>query len=117
MPKQSPPENAPVFDEVLQPGDFLFVPAGNWHHCEAGPDRSVHLGIFIIPPTAWHAVKAIASQALSEETFRTPLTRLEDASELAALEAELKNRLIEKIGQLKLNEFLTEWNRKALKLN
>ena len=114
MPKQSPPpENAPIFDEVLQPGDFLFLPAGNWHHCENGPGRSLHLGIFFTPPTAWHAVRALISPLLSEEVFRTPLTRIEGASELAALEADVKNRLIEKIGQLKLNEFLAQWNKKA----
>jgi hypothetical protein len=41
------------------------------------------------------------------------LTRLEGAAELAALEADVKNRLIEKIGQLKLNEFLGDWIKKA----
>ena len=113
MPKQAPPENAPIFDEVLQPGDFLFVPAGNWHHCQGGPGRSIHLGIFFTPPTGWHAVKALSSKLLSEEIFRTPLTRMEDPSELAALEADVKNRLIEKIGQLKLSDFVAGWTKKA----
>jgi ribosomal protein L16 Arg81 hydroxylase len=113
MPKQLPPESAPIFDEVLQPGDFLFVPGGNWHHCENGLSRSVHLGIFFVPPTGWHAVRALTSELLSEEMFRAPLTRLEGAAELAALEADVKNRLIEKIGQLKLNEFLGDWIKKA----
>jgi ribosomal protein L16 Arg81 hydroxylase len=112
MPKAWPPGNALVFDEVLQPGDLLFVPAGNWHHCEAGPGRSLHLGIFIIPPTGSHAVKALTSHLLSEEMFRMPLTRFDSPSEFAALEAGVKNRLIEKIGQLKLSEFLAEWSRK-----
>ena len=114
MPLQTPPpEVAPIFDEVLQPGDFLLVPGGNWHHCQNGPDRSVHLGIFFIPPTGWHAVKALTSQLLSEEMFRAPLTRFEDPSELAAIEADVRNRVIEKLGQLKLSEFLAEWNKKA----
>jgi ribosomal protein L16 Arg81 hydroxylase len=111
-----PPKNAPIFDEVLQPGDFLFVPGGNWHHCEAGPGRSLHLGIFIIPPAGWHAVKALTSQLLAEEMFRTPLTRLKGPSELAALEADVKKRLIEKIDRLKLDEFLAQWNKKFEKI-
>ena len=113
MPKQARPENAPIFDEVLQPGDFLLVPAGNWHHCEGGPNRSIHLGVFFIPPSGWHAVKALSSQLLSEELFRTPLTRIKDPLELAALESDVKNRLIEKIGQLKLNEFVAGWTKKT----
>jgi ribosomal protein L16 Arg81 hydroxylase len=114
MPRQPPPaENALIFDEVLQPGDFLFVPAGNWHHCQSGPDRSLHLGIFFVPPTGWHAVKILTSQLLAEELFRTPLTRFEDESDLEAMEASLKDRLTEKIRELKLNEFLAEWNKPA----
>jgi ribosomal protein L16 Arg81 hydroxylase len=114
MPKQvPPPEEEPIFDEVLEPGDFLFLPAGNWHHCENGPDRSLHLGIFFIPPTSWHAVKTLTSDLVSNETFRTPLTRIKDEAEFDALEAEVKRSLIEKIGKLKLKEFLGQWNQKT----
>jgi ribosomal protein L16 Arg81 hydroxylase len=108
-----PPEEEPIFDEVLMPGDFLFLPGGNWHHCENGPGRSLHLGIFFIPPTSWHAVKTLTSNLVSDEMFRTPLTRLKDEAEFDALEAEVKRNLIEKISNLKLKEFLGQWNRKA----
>jgi ribosomal protein L16 Arg81 hydroxylase len=109
MPKiPPPPETEPIFDEVLQPGDFLFLPAGNWHHCENGPERSLHLGFFFIPLTSWHAMRAFTVQLLSDEVFRIPLTRMEGISELAELEADVKNRLIEKIGQLKLSDFLAQ---------
>jgi ribosomal protein L16 Arg81 hydroxylase len=110
MPQPPPPESAPVFDEVLQPGDLLFVPAGNWHHCEAGPGTSVHLGIFLVPPTAWNAVRRLLVQLLPDETFRKPLTRLGSETDLAAHEATVKKRLIEKIHQLKLSDFLPAWS-------
>ena len=113
MPKQSPPETEPILDEVLEPGDLLFVPGGNWHHCESGLSTSVHLGIFFLPPTAWHVAKKVLQPFLSEKLFRTPLTRLDGASALAELEAEVKSRLIERIGELKLNEFIAEWSKTA----
>ena len=110
MPKQPLPEPEPIFDEVLEPGDLLFVPAGNWHHCESGLSTSVHLGVFFIPPTGWHAVDDLIQPLLSDETFRAPLTRLEGAAALDMMETEVKNRLIEKIGNLKLGEFVAAWS-------
>jgi Cupin superfamily protein len=113
MPKQSPPHTEPVFDEVLEPGDLLFVPGGNWHHCESGLSRSVHLGIFFLPPTGWHVANDAVRSFLSEERFRTPLTRLDGASALEEMEAEVKSRLIERIGELKLSEFIAGWSKIA----
>ena len=113
MPRPTPPDSPPIFDEVLQTGDILFVPAGNWHHCEAGPGRSVHFSVFMLPPTGWHGVKRIIAPLIVEELFRTPLTRLAGPSELAALEADIKNRVIEKINQLKLDEIIAKWGEKG----
>ena len=113
MPKQSPPETEPFFDEVLEPGDLLFVPGGNWHRCESGLSTSVHLGIFFLPPTSWHAANQILRAFLSEELFRTPLTRLDGASAVEAVEAEVKSRLIESFRELKLNEFIAGWSKVA----
>lgn len=113
LPKPALPDGPPIFDEVLQTGDILFVPAGNWHHCEAGPGRSVHFSVFMLPPAGWHGVKRLILPLIEEEMFRTPLTRLAGASELAALETKIKNRMIEKINQLKLEELITKWGGKT----
>jgi hypothetical protein len=110
MPPQAPPpEDAPIFDEILEPGDFLFVPSGNWHRCENGPGRSLHLGFFLQPPTGWHFIKALNSQLIADEMFRMPLSRLGGASELATMEADFKLRAIETINQLDLSEFFADW--------
>jgi len=106
MPDQKPPSGDPIFSEILQPGDFLFVPSGYWHQCDNGPGRSLHLSIFFEPPTGWHAVNALTSKLLTEEIFRLPITRLVDAEQLSTHELALKKSLIEKIEQLSLTEFL-----------
>ena len=109
MVKLSPPQDAPpVLDQVLEPGDLLFVPAGYWHHCQATSGRSVHLGIFLVPPTSWDAAKALTSELLAEELFRIPLTRFEDPAQLATFEKEVKKRLVEKVSAMRLREFPTE---------
>jgi hypothetical protein len=98
-----------IFDEVLAPGDLLFMPAGNWHHCECGPSTSVHLSIIIAPPTGWLALMNVVGSLLSEDLFRVPLTRLDGPPALEAVEAEIKRRLMEEIGALKLTDFIAEW--------
>jgi ribosomal protein L16 Arg81 hydroxylase len=109
-----PPETEPLFDEVLRPGDLLLVPAGNWHHCENGPDRSLHLGIFCIAPSFLHVMRALFSQCVSEEIFRIPLTRFEDGEDLADLEARAKARLIEKVQLLEVKDFLAEADKEKM---
>jgi ribosomal protein L16 Arg81 hydroxylase len=104
MPEQKPPENAPLFDETLRPGDFLFLPAGFWHHCDNGPDLSLHVAIMLKPPTGWHAIQALLSQLPGEELFRVRLTRFGGAAERTAHEEAVKARLIEKIGQMSMSE-------------
>jgi hypothetical protein len=100
-----PAEDALLFDEILEPGDFLFLPAGNWHRCENEAARSLHLGIFFQPPNGMDVVKTLTSQLLLDEQFRLPLTRLHDAKRLSALEADIKSRFIDQIGKLDLQEF------------
>ena len=114
MPKQPSPDGTePIFDEVLEAGDLLFVPGGNWHRCESGLSTSVHIGIFFLPPTGWHAVNQVTRQLLAEELFRTPLSRFENTEAFGAIEEEIKSRVIEKIGRLKLDAFVREWSKVA----
>jgi hypothetical protein len=107
----APPEDMLLFDEILEAGDFLFLPAGNWHRCENESGRSVHLGIFFQPPNGLDVVKAFTSQLLSDDLLRKPLTRLDDASDFSAVEMDIKSRAIERIGKLDLKEFLSDFQR------
>ena len=95
---------------------MLFVPGGYWHRCESGFSTSVHLGIFFLPPTAWHVIDQTIRPLITDEFFRRPRTRLNEENALATVEADLKKRLIAKSkiwtsesscrdGGRKLNEY------------
>jgi hypothetical protein len=113
MPKQKLENAELLMDEVLEPGDLLLVPAGYWHHCESGLSTSVHLGIFFLPPTPWHALEELVRPLAGDEAFRTRLTRLGGAPGLKSAEAELKKRMIEKIEGLDLGDFVARWHKVA----
>jgi ribosomal protein L16 Arg81 hydroxylase len=103
-----PPKGPPVFDRVLQPGDFLFLPAGYWHHCENGPHRSLHMGILFVPPNGRDLLAVLGSQLSSNRSFRRALARHGSQEALAEHEALLKAHLIETIQAMSLARFLTE---------
>jgi hypothetical protein len=104
-----PPEDVLLFDEILEAGDFLFLPAGNWHRCENESPRSLHLGIFFQPPSGVDVIKALTAKLLSDDQLRMPLTRVDDAANLAAFEEEIKARAMGHIHKLDLREFLSDF--------
>ena len=107
MSQAMPPQGAPIFDEVLEAGDRLFLPAGYWHHCRNGPGRSMHLGVFFQPWTAWTAARNVIAPLRFDELFREPLSRLDDATQLERIEAAVKDRLIDAIKAMSLAETIT----------
>jgi len=110
-PTAPPPEDTLLFDEILEAGDLLFLPAGNWHRCENQSNRSLHLGIFLQPPNGLDVVRALTLQLLSDDQLRKPLTRLDDAVNLTAVEGDIKSRAMERISKLDLREFFSDFER------
>ncbi len=104
MTKPAAPGGAPLLDQVLEPGDLLFVPAGYWHHCENGPGRSLHLVVSLVPAVALYALRVLVQRLAEDPLFRRPFTRLATAEERAALEAAVKARLAERTAALSLDQ-------------
>lgn len=67
LPVQYPPDERKFVEQLLAPGDVLFLPAGTWHQTRS-IDLSLSLTMTCIPTTAVDIV---------EETLRTSLARSE----------------------------------------
>lgn len=101
-PGDSNSEDPPELDIILEPGDFLFVPAGYRHRCENQDERSLHAGIFFWPLTMARAFTLLRGAATADPAQRRPLRA--GPREAAEEEAALKDALIEQIRALTLTE-------------
>jgi hypothetical protein len=54
-------------------------------------------------------VRAFTDKLLARELFRRPLARYNGIAKIAALQAEPKNGIIEKVNQPKLDTFVAGW--------
>jgi len=99
---QEAPTGEPFFGEVLTAGDFMFMPGGYWHHCDNGPQRSVHLGILLQPPTGYHVVRTLLAHLATDSLFRQPLSRFANDADKSALEAVLRAKLMEHVRTMSL---------------
>jgi ribosomal protein L16 Arg81 hydroxylase len=107
-----PPEDELIFNEVLEAGDFLFLPAGHWHRCENQSSLSLHLGIFFQPPNGIDVIKALTEGLILDDRLRAPLTRPDESSDLNAIEENIKARAMESIRNLDLRAFFADFERK-----
>lgn len=94
-----------LFDIELEPGDFLFVPAGYRHRCEARSARSLHLGFFFYPLTIPRTLDLLMRQTVQDVDARSPW-RFEEA-EHPSVEVALKQELVRLIDRLSLTDLLS----------
>ena len=93
-----------LLDIELEPGDFLFVPAGYRHRCEARSARSLHLGFFFYPLTIPRKLDLLMRRTVEDADARRPW-RFEEA-ERPAVEAALKRELVQLIEEMSLTDLL-----------
>jgi lysine-specific demethylase/histidyl-hydroxylase NO66 len=92
----------PLLDTMLAPGDMLLLPAGYRHHCMVAAERSLHVGLFFYPLTAPRVLDLMMRAMFESPAARHPIRG--DADMDAALEAALRQQLLERIERLSLAE-------------
>jgi hypothetical protein len=98
----------PVWEELIEPGDVLYVPRGEAHDAVGEVKPSVHLTIGITPPTGIDLVNWMAEQAKNDAACRTDISRTGGTESLRNHGAVLKRQLHELIDQLSFDAFLDD---------
>lgn len=102
--KPGPPEVEPLIDEILDPGDFLFLPGGYRDRCENQGQASLHAGILFRALSAPRAFELLA-RAMAEKPQDREWIRF-DPADAGAAEAMLKAKLIERIASVSMAELI-----------
>ncbi len=79
----------PLIDEVLRPGDALYLPRGFLHAAEALGDMSIHLTIGVHPVTRHAVLDALTSLVADDASLRSSLPLGVDVSDPAQIEADV----------------------------
>jgi len=94
----------PALEVVLEPGDWLYVPAGWAHCCDTTSARSLHLGIMFYPLNAVRAVELVMDSMLANADDRAPLRF--DKADASVTEAALRKLLVSRIEAMSIDELL-----------
>jgi hypothetical protein len=95
-------DRAPVIDDVLRPGDALYVPRGFLHSAKALGGVSAHLTVGLHTMTRYLLVQELAALAADEPSLRTALPLGFDPGDPAQLSTvldEVASLLIKKVEQ------------------
>jgi len=79
----------PLLDEVLRPGDALYLPRGYLHAAEALGDVSIHLTVGVHPVTRHAVLEALTALVGDEPALRSSLALGVDVSDPAQIEADV----------------------------
>jgi ribosomal protein L16 Arg81 hydroxylase len=102
----------PVWDELIEAGDALYVPRGEAHDAVGEVTPSVHLTFGIHAPTGIDVLSWVAERARTDPAFRMDVSRVGGEDALHRYELELKQNLKNLIDQLSFDTFLDEADQK-----
>ncbi|WP_414938276.1 cupin domain-containing protein [Amycolatopsis sp. cmx-11-51] len=84
-------DDAPVIDEVLEPGDVMYLPRGWLHSATALGDVSAHLTVGVHVVTRFAVVEALAALVASDERLRATLPLGIDVADPGRLDGHLES--------------------------
>jgi hypothetical protein len=101
----------PLWSEMLEPGDILYIPRGEFHRAQIEDGHSLHLTIGLAFPRGDDVVRWIGRRSLENELFRRDISILAGPEALATRQEDLRAALHRAVDDLDLNRFLATADR------
>ena len=98
----------PVWEELIEPGDVLYVPRGEAHDAVSEVKPSVHLTFGILAPNGLDLLNWMIQRAQNNVVFRMDVTRVGGEEALRNHSLVFKRHLHALIDQLSLDAFLDD---------
>ena len=86
-------QETPLIDEVLAPGDALYLPRGYLHSAVALGEVSIHLTVGVHPLTRYQLVRHLLDTAANDPALRVSLPMGVDLGDPSVLEPQLRDTL------------------------
>jgi hypothetical protein len=96
----------PEWEAVLEPGDVLYIPRGDYHRAQVEEGHSVHLTLQLVTPRGDDLIRQMAEHCIQDEIFRRDISALASHETLKAQESELRSALHRLVDSLSLEKFL-----------
>lgn len=102
------PTHEPIWSEILEDGDLLYIPRGWWHVAVPLDEPTLHLTVGIHNRTGVNFFQWLSERLRSSEVFRKDLPRFESPEACVAHMEDLRREFLENWDAELLNEYFNE---------
>jgi hypothetical protein len=106
--KEQKPEGPPLWDQVLNTGDVLYIPRGFWHVAFPLDEPTLHLTVGVHNRTGLDLARWVTERMRASETFRKDLPLLASEESRSAYLVQLRNELLAQLNDDLLNRYFQE---------
>jgi hypothetical protein len=107
------PEGEPVWEEMLEDGDLLYIPRGWWHVAVPQAEPTLHLTVGVHNRTGIDLLRWLVNRMIRSAAFRQDLPRFSSTTEQTVHMNELKKQMLAEWDELLLKNFFDQMDAAA----
>jgi Cupin superfamily protein len=113
-PKEPKPTEPPLWNQILEAGDLLYIPRGFWHVAYPLNEPTLHLTVGVHNRAGLDLLHWLVERMRSRELFRMDLPRFATTETIQAHVAEMRRELLSEWDDDILNRYFADLDASAL---